>query len=171
MTLLVQSNQGVIQLSVSKHASLQERRTYSPSYLMHLGSITFDSILRLLNKIWSSEYLLSYWYKYTVLQIYKKDKVPGEVQSYRRISLTSNFCKILRIIISRLNWSLETRGIYEEEQAGFRRFKFTQHPVALLSHFIKDTLDNKHILSAVFVDFISVYDLARKEIRRNSETI
>ncbi|GIY64211.1 hypothetical protein CDAR_12411 [Caerostris darwini] len=51
---------------------------------------------------------------------------------------------------SRLNCSLDNGGIIEEEQAGLRRFKSTNHPVALLSQSVKD---NRRNLFAVFVDF------------------
>jgi len=68
-----------------------------------------------------------------------------------------------RIINTRLNWLLETNNIIANEQAGFRIHRSTSEHIVKLSQFIKDALDNKHILTAVFVDFKSAYDSVWKE--------
>ena len=68
-----------------------------------------------------------------------------------------------RIINTRLNWLLETSNIIANEQAGFRSHRSTSEHIVKLSHFIKDALDNKHILTAVFVDFKSAYYSVWKE--------
>ena len=68
-----------------------------------------------------------------------------------------------RIINTKLNWLLETNNVIGNEQAGFRIHRSTSEHVAKLSQFIKDALDNKHILTAVFIDFKSTYDSVWKE--------
>ena len=65
-----------------------------------------------------------------------------------------------RIINTRLNWLLETNNIIANEQAGFRIHKSTSEHRAKLSKFIKDALDNKRILTAVYNDFKFAYDCA-----------
>jgi hypothetical protein len=67
-----------------------------------------------------------------------------------------------RIINTRLNWLLKT-NIIANKQAGFRIHRSTSERITKLSQFIKDALDNKHILTRVFVDFKSAYDSAWKE--------
>jgi hypothetical protein len=68
-----------------------------------------------------------------------------------------------RVINTRLDWLLETNNITAKEKAGFRIHRSTREHTVKLSQFIKDALDNKHILTAVFVDFKSVCDSVWKE--------
>jgi len=68
-----------------------------------------------------------------------------------------------RIINTRLNWLLETNNVIANEQAGFGIHRSTSKHIAKLSQFIKDVLDNKCILTAVFIDFKSAYDSVWKE--------
>jgi len=68
-----------------------------------------------------------------------------------------------RIINARLNWLLGTNNIIANEQAGFRTHRSTSEHIVKLSQFIKDALDNKRILTAVFVNFKSAYGSVWKE--------
>jgi predicted transcriptional regulator with HTH domain len=68
-----------------------------------------------------------------------------------------------RIINTRLNWLLETNNVIANEQAGFRMHRLTSERIAKLRQFIKDALDNKRKLTAVFIDFKSAYDSVLKE--------
>ena len=63
-----------------------------------------------------------------------------------------------RIINTRRNWLLETNNITANEPAAFRIHRSTSEHIAKFSQFIKDALDNKRILTAVFIDFNSAYD-------------
>jgi len=58
---------------------------------------------------------------------------------------------------------LETNNVIANKQAEFRIHRSTSEHIANLSQFIKDALDNKHILTAVFIDFKSAYDSVWKE--------
>ena len=99
-----------------------------------------------------------------VVPVLKTGKDPTSTASYRPISLTSTMGKSMeRIINTRLNWLLETNNVIANEQAGFRIRRSTSEHIAELSQFIKDALDNKRILAAVFVDFKSAYDSIWKE--------
>jgi len=68
-----------------------------------------------------------------------------------------------RIINTRINWLLETNNVIANEQAGFRIHRPTSEHIPKLSQFIKETLDTKHKLTAVFIDFKSAYDSVWKE--------
>jgi len=106
----------------------------------------------------------SLWKKAILAPIMKANKDPMSTASYRPISLTSTMGKTMeRIINARLNWLLETNNIIANEQAGFRTHRSTREHIVKLSQFIKDALDNKQILTAVFVDFKSAYDSVWKE--------
>jgi hypothetical protein len=72
--------------------------------------------------------------------------------------------KSMEIIINtRLNCLLETNHMIANEQAGFRIHRSTNERIAKFSQFIKDALDNKRILTAIFVDSKSDYDSVWKE--------
>jgi potassium voltage-gated channel Eag-related subfamily H protein 8 len=106
----------------------------------------------------------SLWKKVIVVPILKADKDPTSTTSYRPISLTSTMGKTMeRIINTRLNLVLETNNSIANEQAGFRTNRSTNEHIVKLSQFIKNALDNKRILTAVFVDFKSAYDSVWKE--------
>jgi len=99
-----------------------------------------------------------------VVPLLKTSKDRTSTASYRPISLTSTMGKYMeRIINTRLNWLLKTNNVIPNEQAGFRIHRSTSEHIAQLSQFIKDALDNKRILTAVFIDFKSVYDSVWKE--------
>jgi hypothetical protein len=68
-----------------------------------------------------------------------------------------------RIIKTRLNWLLETNIIIANKHAGFRIHRSTSEYIANFSQLIEDALDNKRILTAVFIDFKSAYDSVWKE--------
>jgi hypothetical protein len=115
-------------------------------------------------KIWETGIEPPLWIKAIVVPILKADKDPKSTASYKPISLTSTIGKSMeRIINSRLNWLLETNYIIANEQAGFRIHRSTSDHIAKLSQFIKDALDDKRILTAVFIDFKSAYDSVWKE--------
>jgi hypothetical protein len=59
---------------------------------------------------------------------------------------------------ARLNWYLETQNLPSPAQTGFRRYCSTNQQIVMLSQEIKDSLDRKETLLAVFADFKSAYD-------------
>ncbi|GIY08049.1 reverse transcriptase domain-containing protein [Caerostris darwini] len=84
--------------------------------------------------------------------------------NYRPISLTSIAGKAMeKIVVRRPNYYLETNGFIAKEQAGFRSSRSTNQHVALLSQCVKDSLDNNHVLTAVFIDLKSAYDNVWRE--------
>jgi hypothetical protein len=62
------------------------------------------------------------------------------------------------MVSARLNWYLETQNLLSPAQAGFRRYCSTYKQIVMLRQEIKDSLDRKEILLAVFVDFKSACD-------------
>nr|CDS28071.1 reverse transcriptase [Hymenolepis microstoma] len=94
----------------------------------------------------------------------KKGQDSSNFDNYRPISLTGMLTKLTEGIVNvRLTWFLETNNILGNEQAGFRPQRSTNHQVATLSQHIKDALDARHTLTAVFIDSKSAYDLVWKE--------
>jgi len=104
-------------------------------------------------KIWETGIVLSLWKKTIVVPVLKTDKDHKNTASYRPISLTSIVGKSMeRIINTTLNCLLETNNIIANEQAGFRIHRSTNEHITKFSQFIKDALDNKRILTAVFIE-------------------
>jgi len=132
-------------------------------FLKHAGKEARISICMWFQKIWETGIVPSLWKK-ALVPILKTSKDPKNTASYRSISLTSTVGKSMETIINtRLNWLLETNNIIANEQAGFRIHRSTSEHKAKFSQFIKNALDNKRILTAVFVDFKSAYDSVWKE--------
>jgi hypothetical protein len=115
-------------------------------------------------KIWETGIVPSLWKKSNVVPVLKTGKDPKSTASYRPFSLTSTMGKSMeRIINTRLNWLLETNNITANEQTGFRIHRSKREYLAKFSQFIKHALDNKRILTAVFIDFKSAYDSVWKK--------
>ena len=73
--------------------------------LKHLPSSAKDTLLGVLNNIWSSGNFPAGWCTSTVIPVLKPGKEGSDPGSYRPISLTSCICKIMeRMINDRLVW-------------------------------------------------------------------
>jgi hypothetical protein len=132
-----------------------EDQIYS-EFLKHAAKEARKSIRVWIQKIWETGVVPLLWKKAIVVPILKIDKDATSTAIYRPISLTSIMGKTMeRIINTRLNWLLVTNNIIAKEQAGFRIHRSTSEH--------KDSLDNKHVLTAVFVDFKSAYDCLERK--------
>ena len=132
--------------------------------LKHLGTKAKELLLALYNKTWETGVIPSQWKLAIVIPVLKEDKDSCNIENYRPISLTSLVGKLMeRMVLRRLNWYLEVNNVLVNEQAGFRLHRSTNQQVATLSQHIKDALDVSNILTAVFIDFKSAYDLVWKE--------
>jgi hypothetical protein len=147
-----------------KHRKSPGENQIHAEFLKHAGKEARNSICTWFQKIWVTGVVPSLWKKVIVVRILKADKDPTSTASYRPIYFTSTMGKTMEgIINTRLNWLLETNNIIANEQAEFRIHRSTSEHIVKLSQFIKDALDNKHILTAVFVNFKSAYDSVWKE--------
>ena len=68
-----------------------------------------------------------------------------------------------RFITNRINWYLEDRNLILEEQAGFRRNRSTIDEVVFFSQVANDALDQRNILTALYIEFKGAYDLIWRE--------
>ncbi|VDO10343.1 unnamed protein product [Rodentolepis nana] len=135
-----------------------------PEFLIRMGPKAKETMLTLYNKIWETSLVPNQWKVAIVIPVLRKGKDPSNFDNYRPISLTSVLAKLMeRMVNRRLTWFLETNNILRSEQAGFRPQRSTNQQVATLSQHIKDALDARNTLTAVFVDFKSAYDLVWKE--------
>ena len=99
-----------------------------------------------------------------VIPILKPGKEVSDPSSYRPIALTSVLCKIMeRMVTNRLEYFLETRGLFVNFQNGFRRGRSTMESVALLDQDIKRAFNNKEVVVGVFLDIEKAYDSLWKD--------
>ncbi|GBM65063.1 hypothetical protein AVEN_86716-1 [Araneus ventricosus] len=68
-----------------------------------------------------------------------------------------------RLVVNRLNWYFEEYGILAVEQAGFHNHRSTCDQVTQFSQFVKEALDDRNILTAIYIDFKGAYDSVWRE--------
>jgi ribonuclease HI len=117
-------------------------------------------VLALFNLIWSSGSTPLSWNHAIIIPILKPGKPASDPNSYRPISLTSTFCKLMeRIITNRLNWYLEINGLLTNAQTGFRKGRSTMDQCVRLQDTIHKFNSNKGFTVGVFLDFEKAYDM------------
>ncbi|GFU20924.1 uncharacterized protein TNCV_3004981 [Trichonephila clavipes] len=107
---------------------------FHPEFLKYFGRKTLPVLLDLYNYSWNTG-VPAIWKKVTIVPILKSNKPSDNLSSCRPISKTSILSKV-----------------------GFRKWMPTTQQVTLLSQSIKDTLDQKCSVLAVFVDFEAAFD-------------
>ena len=118
-----------------------------------------DIILNFFNYVWDRGILPRSWHHAIVIPIPKPGKSKSLVNSYRPVSLTCSFCKIMeRIVNNRLNWYLEKYNILCPEQSGFRPGRSTIDNAIKLHDDILKALIKKKMVCAVFMDLDGAFD-------------
>ncbi|GFU84792.1 RNase H domain-containing protein [Trichonephila clavipes] len=97
--------------------------------------------------------------KAITVHILKSNKPLDNLKNYQPISLTSILSKVMeRVITYRLNWFLESNNLSFPTQGGFRKWMSKTQQVTLLIQYMKDALDQRCSVLAVFVDFEAAFD-------------
>ena len=127
--------------------------------LINLGDTGKRAILSLINLSWCKGEIPKTWRNAIISPILKKGKPPDDLSSYRPISITSCFGKLMeRMINNRLYWWLESSKTLSKNQAGFRAGHRTEDQLFRLTQRILDGFQQKHHTTAVFVDLKQAYD-------------
>ena len=91
-----------------------------PSFLKSLGPLALQELLSIFNSSFSLAHCPRIWRVATIIPLLKAGKSPSEIASFRPISLTSCFVKLLeRIIVDRLYYIAKTSNMFSQFQAGF----------------------------------------------------
>uniref|UniRef100_A0AAQ4RRK9 Reverse transcriptase domain-containing protein n=1 Tax=Gasterosteus aculeatus aculeatus TaxID=481459 RepID=A0AAQ4RRK9_GASAC len=123
-----------------------------------------EAIVGLFNKVWRTGVLPDGWKQAVVLPFAKPGKDPGKVDSYRPIALTSNLCKLMeKMIVKRLIFYLESKGLMSEAQSGFRRGRSTMDALVVVSTEIAKALAMKEKMVVVYFDIEKAYDTMWRE--------
>uniref|UniRef100_A0A8C6S2Z8 Reverse transcriptase domain-containing protein n=1 Tax=Neogobius melanostomus TaxID=47308 RepID=A0A8C6S2Z8_9GOBI len=129
-----------------------------------LGKEARKKLLVLYNRVWTEGKLPGSWKEAVVVPIKKPGKDPSKPSSYRPISLTSNLCKIMeRMIVERLSFDLEKRGLLANCQSGFRKARNTCDSIIRLENEVRKAQACKETVLAVFFDIEKAYDMLWKE--------
>ncbi|KAF2347348.1 Endonuclease/exonuclease/phosphatase [Trinorchestia longiramus] len=129
-------------------------------HLKHMPDNYKTWLLQLYNKSLQSGMLPTVWQPaIIIIPLPKPNKPLTSVDSYRPISLLSCVQKLMeRLIVSRLTFFLEQKGVFRKTQGGYRRRLSAIHQVTKLEAAIRTTLVNKSILLCLFVDFSSAFE-------------
>ena len=128
--------------------------------IKHLPKSCQIVILSLLNRMWSEGDIPERWKHSIVLPIQKPGKDPSSLDSYRPIALTDSLCKINeRIIANRLNWYMESNGLFNVNQSGFRKNKSCLDQIIRLQTDIENSTNKRGYTVGVFLDFTKAYDM------------
>ena len=112
--------------------------------LEHLPKNSLETILHILNIIWTTDIYPESWRLATIIPIPKLGKDHTEPTNYRPIALTSFLCKTLeRMINKSLMWYLEYNNLISEFQSGFQSERCTNDNLVRLETFIRDAFIKK----------------------------
>ena len=94
--------------------------------LKRLPENSLETLLNILNHIWSTGKFPKDWTYATMIPIPKPGKDPAESNNHRPTALTSCLCKTLeRMINKRLTWFLKSNNHILRFQSGFRTDRST----------------------------------------------
>ena len=132
--------------------------------LKKLSAKSLQYLLRLFNSSWSEGKVPKTWKHAIVIPILKSGKDPSSASSYRPISLTSHICKVMEVmVVKRLRWYLETRGLLHISQSGFRRERSSVDHILRLHDAVYKSLINQSSVIAVFLDIERAYDMVWRD--------
>jgi len=130
--------------------------------IQHLSHRSLKVILNMFNKIWNEGKLPSSWKHGIIIPIGKPGNNKSNPINCKPIALTSNVCKLMeKMIIRRLNYILEFKGLLSPYQIGFRAGRNTMDAILSLEADIRKV--NREVLVGVIFDIEKAYDMLWKE--------
>lgn len=127
--------------------------------LAHLGPAARQLLLQIFNDSWTNCHVPQAWKIANIVPVLKAGKSPLDLKSYRPISLTSCVGKCMeRLILSRLEWFLESSSAYPATMTGFRQSRSSiDNVIDLVAHVEDQKLRGKFTI-AVFLDVRGAFD-------------
>ena len=165
---------------------LQLKKSPGPDGITHemikyLGPVARSALLHLINLSWVEGVVPREWRAATVVPIPKATKDKRLLSSYRPIALTSCISKLAeRLILARLEFVAESRGLVPPEQVGFTAKRSAEDSIGRLVQNVQDgwqrpkrdnranrpdgTTAQKYLLTAY--DFSRAYDVVDHRLLR-----
>lgn len=102
----------------------------------------------------------------TLTPVYKGKGDIKDLNSYRGIAVGSLFCKLFEsVLYHRYNNQLESQGLRNPAQFGFRKNHGTLDGLFVLRHLVDKAINSNNPLYALFIDFEKAFDrVSRKEL-------
>ena len=132
----------------------------SVQMLYHLPLDWKKELQEIYNCCWIEGYLPDSWNHAVITPIHKPNADKSLPSSYRPISITSAYSKVLeKMVAQRLSWYIESTNIINPVQAGFRKFHSTMDHAIRLKTEVENALSAGGLTVAVFLDFSRAFDL------------
>ncbi|KAL4240483.1 hypothetical protein ACF0H5_001275 [Mactra antiquata] len=127
-------------------------------FFIHGNYILAPYLLKLMNKVFETEYFPQSWSEGYVIPLHKKGSISNE-NNYRGITLLSTLGKLFtKILNNRLIGWAENYSVYIEAQAGFRTKMGTTDNIFVLHGLITHMLNEGKQLYCAFIDFTKAFD-------------
>ena len=133
----------------------------SARFLLKAGVVAREFFLSCCNRSFREGFCPQSWRDAVIVPILKHGKPAGSIDSYRPISLTSCLAKVMeRLVGNRLKHIAEARGLWCEDQAGFRALRGTEDQVIRISQSVSDGFQARPAKRTVMalLDFSKAYD-------------
>lgn len=132
--------------------------------LKNLPKTAHTKLLEIFNVIWDTGQIPAKWKHSNIILIPKPGK-PLTPQNLRPISLTSCTGKLLeRMVLTRLEWHLETNNILPPTLTGFRHHISTQDTHLRLHHDILEQPSSAQLRCILALDIRKAFDCVNHEI-------
>ena len=131
-----------------------------PLLVKRVGCHLVTPLTILFRKSVSTGLLPDDWKKADVIPIFKNNRKPHDPASYRPISMTSVFCKMLeRIIIKYLNEYFDRFNLFNHQQHGFLKGKSTLTNLLETSKYLIDLTDVRgNNVDIIYLDLAKAFD-------------
>jgi hypothetical protein len=163
-TSIPEMNNAITASEVRKAVSkLKSRKSAGPDLITNemlkvWSKYYIDSMLRLFNVIIDSECFPDPWRLSHLIPIFKKGD-PNNVDNYRGIALSNSLSKLfLSILTDRLVNHVETNGLIDPAQHGFRKGHSTIDNMFIVNALVHKAKAAKRKLYTCFVDFRKAFD-------------
>ena len=134
-----------------------DRVTYQ--MLRNLDVTHLGPLLQLFNRAWATGVLPELWLVGLVSPILKVGKPPTEPASYRPVTLTSTAGKVMeQVTLARLQWIADQRGVFREQQSGFRRHRCTADSLGDVVSMLEQARHDKEVAYLLLLDMKAAFD-------------
>jgi len=145
-------------ISKLKHSSAGKDKIHN-QIIKKLPSLYIKELLAIYNHSFEHHKCPEQWREAMVVPVLKQGKPSNDSASYRPISLLPCLAKTMeKLVVSRLEYVLETGKKFRSSQGGFRKKLSTLDQISLLETEIKTSLCTKQICITVFFDLTQAYD-------------
>ena len=132
-----------------------------PSFLKELGPLAKGVLLGIFNESFNESFCPQLWRSAIIVPLLKQGKPPGQVKSFRPVSLTSVVVKLFeRMIAERIYHILENGNQLSNLQCGFRKGRSCEDAILKIVQAIENGFQRKQSERSVLVllDYSSAFD-------------